>query len=654
MAIPAIASAPNGDVSSRIFGKVRLAALVALLAVLTLCVVFSWTTRDAMEHLPFLNGQGGANGFAGSEKALVDLRPWQTAQALAPLAVTAEENEYARDAERLADHEVDQAFASALRQANMKAQQRTFTGEAFALSQKVDQLKQLVAQDQTQVDSLTSSSSSSAARGKQGGQPGSGNDDLEIAKAQLGLDSDELADAQHDLERASGDVRAEIQAELAAHEASMRKYDSESGNGGEVAVISAARYATLAGRVKAWFSQRSRYQLVMQALAQAQDEIRDLTGEHNALEAQAANASASAAAATPDHASRLADLKSRSAERQLLSIYDDRIQTEDQLATVYGKWSAQVLLQHRILVHLILQSLALIVFILICMVLGDALVRRLMAIPALAQKQRRTLRSILELGIQVVGISLILLVVFGAPQQMPTILGLATAGITIVLQDFILAFFGWFVLMGKNGIRVGDRVEINGVGGEVTEIGLISTMLLETGNLADKGLPTGRRISFINSFAIRGQYFNFSTAGQWMWDEITVSVPASIDPRDLVDRVQKAVLEETEEGAKMALQEWKRAAHCDILSRVQHNSRGQSAAFRNWLRHSSALRYARIRSIQRARGPVQAHLRSDAGAEQSCTDGAAAGSWNRVGLLVFELQKNVTVDSSGCLPLGLK
>jgi len=78
-------------------------------------------------------------------------------------------------------------------------------------------------------------------------------------------------------------------------------------------------------------------------------------------------------------------------------------------------------------------------------VLGDAMVRRLMAVPALGHKQRHTLRSILELGIQALGFLLILFVIFGAPQQMPTILGLATAGITIVLQDFILAFFGWFV-----------------------------------------------------------------------------------------------------------------------------------------------------------------------------------------------------------------
>jgi small-conductance mechanosensitive channel len=211
--------------------------------------------------------------------------------------------------------------------------------------------------------------------------------------------------------------------------------------------------------------------------------------------------------------------------------------------------------------------LAVIVFFLICMLVGDTLVRRFMTVPTIGLRQMHTLRNILELAIQIVGVVLILLVIFGMPQQTPTMVGLATAGITIVLQDYILAFFGWFVLMGKNGIRVGDLVEINGVSGEVTEIGLISTTLLETGNLADEGLPTGRRISLINSFATRGQYFNFSTAGQWMWDEIAISLPASHDPRALVERIQKTVQEETQKDTGIAVEEWKHAAHSDNLSR---------------------------------------------------------------------------------------
>jgi small-conductance mechanosensitive channel len=135
------------------------------------------------------------------------------------------------------------------------------------------------------------------------------------------------------------------------------------------------------------------------------------------------------------------------------------------------------------------------------------------------------------------------------------------------MQDFILAFFGWFVLMGKNGIRIGDWVEINGVGGEVTEIGLMSTSLLETGDLADRGHPTGRRISFINSFAIRGKYFNFSTTGQWMWDEIAFNIPADADTQNMVERIHKAVEDETTDSARVAEHEWKRGARDDGLSR---------------------------------------------------------------------------------------
>lgn len=544
----------------RLFDKARLAVLIVLTALLVTCLGLSWATRGAMEQLSFLRQQNVGGAAGGARINLVDQRPWQTAQTLAALAVTAEEGEYARQAERLADHEVDQAFASALREANLKAEHRVFAGDAMSLAQRVLQLQQVVAQDQAQIDRLTSPPAATTSHSQVARQSANGSDNLDLAKAQLQLDSDELADAQHDLARATGDNRDEIQAELAARETAMRKYDSGSNGSGEIAVVSVARQGTLARRLTGWFSQLSRYRSLQQALAEAQTEVRSLTSQHNALEAKA-NAAAPATSGAADGASQLANLKDRSAERQLLSIYDDRIQTEQQLATVYSKWSDQVLLQHSILLHLILRSIAIILFVLICMLAGDALVRHLMAALPWDQRQIRTLRSVVELSVQALGLLIILLVIFGWPQQMPTILGLVTAGITIVLQDYILAFFGWFALMGKNGIRIGDRVEINNVGGEVTEIGLMSTTLLETGSLSNTGLPTGRRITFMNSFAIRGQYFNFSTAGQWLWDEIIVSLPASADPRNLLERIQRAAQEQTRDDASLAAQEWSRAVH---------------------------------------------------------------------------------------------
>ncbi len=145
------------------------------------------------------------------------------------------------------------------------------------------------------------------------------------------------------------------------------------------------------------------------------------------------------------------------------------------------------------------------------------------------------------------------------PTQFGTIIGIVGAGLTVALKDFIVAFFGWLMLMGRNGIRLGDWVEINGVSGEVTELGMFHTVLMETGNWSDAGHPTGRRVTFTNSFAIEGHYFNFSTSGQWLWDELQVVVPAGRDPYPIVDAITKQVVEATAESARQAEQEWQRA-----------------------------------------------------------------------------------------------
>lgn len=181
------------------------------------------------------------------------------------------------------------------------------------------------------------------------------------------------------------------------------------------------------------------------------------------------------------------------------------------------------------------------------------------------RKRLRSLRLVVQFAVQAVGLLCILFVVFGMPGQMTTVLGLAGAGLTVALKDFIVAFFGWFVLMGKNGIRVGDWVEINGIGGEVVEIGLLRTILLETGTWSDAGHPTGRKVAFVNSFAIEGHFFNFSTTGQWLWDELEVLVPAGEDPYPIVEAIQKMVAAETEESALLAEQEWKRVAQSQAL-----------------------------------------------------------------------------------------
>jgi small-conductance mechanosensitive channel len=213
-----------------------------------------------------------------------------------------------------------------------------------------------------------------------------------------------------------------------------------------------------------------------------------------------------------------------------------------------------------LIVHRGLRGVLIILAIALLGLFVDGWLERLLGKMTMHRRQLETLRTLMRVTLQIIAVLLILLVTFGRPSQLGTFLGLAGAGLTVALKDFIIGFFGWFALMGKNGIRLGDWVEINGVMGEVVQLGMFHTVLLETGNWTDSGYPTGRRVTFTNSFAIEGHYFNFSTAGQWLWDELQIVLPAGNNPYPIAEAIQKKVVEATSEGARQAEQEWRSAA----------------------------------------------------------------------------------------------
>jgi len=202
-------------------------------------------------------------------------------------------------------------------------------------------------------------------------------------------------------------------------------------------------------------------------------------------------------------------------------------------------------------------SITTVLVILLVLLFIDQSLERLAGRMKLDRRQIETLRSVARVALQIIGVLIILLVLIGMPTQLGTMLGIVGAGLTVALKDFIVAFLGWLVLMGKNGMRLGDWVEINGVSGEVIELGMFHTVLLETGNWTDAGHPTGRRVTFTNSFAISGHYFNFSTSGQWLWDEVLVLVPYERDPSPIADTLYKEVVNATTDSSKQAEQEWK-------------------------------------------------------------------------------------------------
>jgi small-conductance mechanosensitive channel len=283
-----------------------------------------------------------------------------------------------------------------------------------------------------------------------------------------------------------------------------------------------------------------------------------LKQSHDAL-AKELNARSTARAGSSTDGVTVNALHVLSDDKKNLSDYDRRIQDAHDLQLGYANWMALVRVHQRAAVHAMIQSALWILLIVLALYLADDLVGRYLISLGSERTRLHTLHAVIRFALQAVAVLLIAFVIFGAPSQTPTVLGLAGAGLTVAMKDFIVAFFGWFVLMGRNGMRVGDWVEINGVAGEVVEINLLRTVLLETGNWTDTGHPTGRKVAFVNSFAIEGHFFNFSTVGQWLWDELQIVVPSSQNPYPIIEAIQKMVNEETAENARAAEQEWARA-----------------------------------------------------------------------------------------------
>jgi small-conductance mechanosensitive channel len=470
---------------------------------------------------------------------LVDDGILQSARQLFTLADTAEEQEIGREALRLADHEVDQAFATALRQT--QAAPPPSGGPLQQITARIAKLKARMQAYDTRIAQLT----------KQAADDATASDELAVLKGQRDLDEDELQDAQEDLNRQGGDRHAVLERALQQHEAIQQQPPPQA------KAAAANNDATLLRQAQLWLDLNGRDQQILAARSQAEAKATALLKEHESLEAQPVQTAAAPSAPNPNVTqAAIARLHQLADRQKTLSEYDKRVQDSRQLAYVYGRWSALVEDRRRRALHSVLGSVAGVLAILLAVIWIDRAISR-----AFRQADRRRLhqlRSMSALAVQVIGLLLALLVVFGPPTQVTTIIGLATAGLTVALKDFIVAFVGWFVLLGRNGIHVGDWVEIEGVGGEVIEIGLLKTVLLEVGNWTATGHPTGRRVGFLNSFAIEGHFFNFSTVGQWLWDQIQVTLPVKGDPYQMADQIASLAARETEAEVKEAEEDWKR------------------------------------------------------------------------------------------------
>ncbi|MCF8245558.1 MAG: mechanosensitive ion channel family protein [Saprospiraceae bacterium] len=132
-------------------------------------------------------------------------------------------------------------------------------------------------------------------------------------------------------------------------------------------------------------------------------------------------------------------------------------------------------------------------------------------------------------------------------------LGVAGAGIAFALQEVIASFAGWLAIMFGGFYRSGDRVQLGGIKGDVMDIGVLRTTIMETGQWVDGDLYNGRIVLIANSFVFKEPVFNYSGDFPFLWDEIKIPIQYGSNydiAKEIFLQVGKAVAGDLTEKSK--------------------------------------------------------------------------------------------------------
>jgi small-conductance mechanosensitive channel len=569
-------------------------AEVVLLALLAAAMVGLYLTSGSPK-----SASSAGNSAPDGEALALHTHPLDTARRLALTATTPEEQQAVTTAMDAADREMDLEYAYDLQLA--ANQPVAETPEIKAIQERIGRISDAVKRRQAEMDELKS-----ALNRVGGARHAALEQQLGAAEAELNLSKEVLGDSRDQLVRAGGDPKSRLDKLKAEHESASRERDTfkfaplqppgPSGSvlakwsrwrtvrGKESQILQArqealAAAARLAGQQKALEQRIATEEAQQKALAThdlTPEQIAALVRSHrstptaankgNAPAPGAASAQAAQESAAPNSANAsVALIQHLSSDRTALRILERRVEMMNSLAAAYGKWGGVVETARRSALHSLIAGGLWIVLMMAVAFFLNRLIEHFFAGLSLERKQKTTLQAVLRISMRLVIVVVILMLIFGKPDNLSTVVGLTGAGLAVALQDFLLSFLGWFVLMGRHGIRVGDWVEINsnafsGVRGEVVEITLFRTVLLETGNWNEPGHLTGRQVAFMNMYAVTGYYFNFSTSGQWLWDELQVAIPRSQNPYPLAEKIRAIVAQATESDTQLAESEWQRVS----------------------------------------------------------------------------------------------
>lgn len=181
------------------------------------------------------------------------------------------------------------------------------------------------------------------------------------------------------------------------------------------------------------------------------------------------------------------------------------------------------------------------------LLLGILLVMGIYAVRTLALKRiaepslRYRARKIITYG----GYFLVALVLLSAMNtriaQFSVIIGAVGAGVAFALQEVIASIAGWVALSFGNFYKPGDRVQLGGITGDVIDIGLLRTTLMETGAWVDGDLYNGRMVRVANSFVFKEPVYNYSGEFAFLWDEFKLPVRYGSDWKQAEAIIRAAV-----------------------------------------------------------------------------------------------------------------
>lgn len=190
-------------------------------------------------------------------------------------------------------------------------------------------------------------------------------------------------------------------------------------------------------------------------------------------------------------------------------------------------------------------------------------------------RRRHQLMLVRRIVVWVVALAIVGIAFATEVGSFATFAGLLTAGVAVAMQSVLVSIVGYFFLVGKYGLRVGDRVQIGNVTGEVIDLGLVRLHLMELGPLYR---PTGRIVAFANSvvFQASGGIFKQIPGVNLAWREMTLAVPEGCDYTAAKERLRAAadqVLEDYREELVRQTRELQKTASSNPAEEAQAHVR---------------------------------------------------------------------------------